>query len=73
MFSIQSSDLSYFLVANQTKLKEIQLSGEQPRFYHYSYDIIKIDFLMLYSDVVEKNLVGDTKTLYCVVFYLCSK
>ena len=71
MFVIQSSDLSHFLGCdleqNQTGVKT---KGKGPHNLEYSYDIIRICSLMIYSEFVENNIVVDTKTslLRCIPF-----
>ena len=41
-----------------------------PHYPQFSYDIIRIHSLMIYSDIIEFNIVGDTKTplLRCIPF-----
>ena len=38
------------------------MKGKGPHFPQYSYEIIRIHSLMIYSDIKEYNIVGDTKT-----------
>ena len=67
MFIIQSADLSHIsgcdLEQNQTG---VIIKGKGPKCPQYSYDIIRIHSLMIYSDII----VGDTKTplLRCIPF-----
>ena len=74
VFIIQSADLSHIFVCdleqNQTG---IIMKGKSPHYPQYSYDIIRIHSLMIYSDIIEYNIVGDTKLPYCVVFHLSPK
>ena len=71
MFIIQSADLSHIfgcdLEQNQTGVIR---KGKSPHHPQYSYDIIRIHSLMKYSDIIEYNIVGDTKTplLRCIPF-----
>ena len=71
MFIIQSADLSYIfgcdLEQNQT---EVIMTGKGPHYPQYSYDIIRIHSLMIYSHIIEYKIVGDTKTplLHCIPF-----
>ena len=71
MFIIQSADLSHFfgcdLEPNQTV---VIMKGKVPHYPQYSYHIIKIQSLIIYSHIVEYNIVGDTKTpfLRCTPF-----
>ena len=71
VFIIRSSDLNYIfscdLEQNQTG---VIMKGKGPHNPQYSYDIITIHSLMIYSVIVEYNIVGDTKTplLRCIPF-----
>ena len=71
VFIIQSADLSHIfgcdLEQNQTG---VIMKGKGPNYPQYSYDIIRIHSLMIYSDIIEYNIVGDTKTplLRCIPF-----
>ena len=71
MFIIQSADLSHIfgcdLEQNQTG---VIMKGKGPHYPQYSYDIIRVHSLMIYSDIIEYNIVGDTKTplLRCIPF-----
>ena len=71
VFIIQSADLSHTfgcdLEQNQTG---VIMKGKGPHYPQYSYDIIKIHSLMIYSDIIEHKIVGDTKTplLLCIPF-----
>ena len=40
------------------------MSGAGPHFPKFPYDILRIHALMIYSDVVEYNIVGDTKAAF---------
>ena len=46
------------------------MSGAGPHFPKFPYDIVRIHTLMIYSDIVEYNVVGDTKAalLRCIPF-----
>ena len=71
MFIIQSAGLSHILVCdleqNQTG---VIIKRKGPHYPQYSYDIIRIHSLTIYSDIKEYNIVGDTKTplLRCISF-----
>ena len=71
VFIIQSADLSHIfgcdLEQNQTS---VIMKGKGPHYPQCSYDIIRIHYLMIYSDIIEYNVVGDTKTplLRCILF-----
>ena len=38
------------------------MKRKEPSYLQYSYDLIRIHSLMIYSDIKEYNIVGDTKT-----------
>ena len=46
------------------------MSGVGPHFPKFTYDIVRIHTLMIYSDIVEYNIVGDIKAalLRCIPF-----
>ena len=46
------------------------MSGAGPHFPKFPYDIVRIHTLKIYSDIVEYNIVGDTKAalLRCIPF-----
>ena len=46
------------------------MSGAGPHFPKFPYDIVRIHTLMIYSDIVECNIVGITKAalLRCIPF-----
>ena len=46
------------------------MSGAGPHFPKFPYDIVRIHTLMIYSDIFECNIVGDTKAalLRCIPF-----
>ena len=58
---IQSADLSYIsgceLEQNQTG---VIMKRKGPQYPLYSYDIIRMHSLMIYSDIIEYNIKGDT-------------
>ena len=71
MFIIQSADLSHIfgcdLEPNQTG---VIMKRKGQHYPQYSYDIIRKHSLMICSDIIEYNIVGDTKTslLRCIPF-----
>ena len=71
VFIIQSSGLSHTfgcdLEQNQTG---VIMKRKRPHYPQYSYDIIRIHSLMIYSDIIDYNIVGDTETplLRCIPF-----
>ena len=46
------------------------MKGKGPHYPKYCYEIIRIQSLMIYSYIIEYNIVGDTKTplLRCIPF-----
>ena len=66
-----SSDLRHFfgcdLEKNQTG---VLMKGKGPHYLQYSHDTIRIHSLMIYNDIIEDNIVGDTKTplFRCIPF-----
>ena len=61
--AFRSTDLSHIFgnnVANQP-LFGVLMKGKGPHEPQFNYDIVRIHSLMLYSDLVEYNIVGDTK------------
>ena len=71
VFMIQISGLSHVFGC---ELEQSQtgfiMKGKGPHYPQDSYDIIKLHSLMIYSDIIEYNIVGDTKTplLRCIPF-----
>ena len=49
------------------------MSGAGPQFPKFPYDIFRIHTLMIYSDIVEYNSVGDTKAALYDAFCLYQK
>ena len=43
----------------------VLMSGAGPHFPKFPYDIVRIHMLMIYSDIFEYNIVGDTKAALC--------
>ena len=74
VFIIQSANLRLIfgcdLEQNQTG---VIMKGKGPHYPQYSYDIIRIHFLMIFRDIIEYNKVGDTKTPLLYSFHFQSK
>ena len=49
------------------------MSGGGPHFPKFPYDIVRIHTLMIYSDIVDYNIVGDTKAALYDAFRLYQK
>ena len=47
--------------------------GKGPHEPQFAYDIVRLHFLMIYSDLVEYNIVGDTKAPLVRCFPFISK
>ena len=71
VFIIQKTDVSHIFGCefeqNQTG---VIMKGKRPHYPQYFCDIIRIHCLMIYSDIIESNIVGDTKIplLRCISF-----
>ena len=46
------------------------MSGASSHFPKFPYEIVRIHTLLIYSDIVEYNIVGNTKTAFlrCIPF-----
>ena len=42
----------------------VMLRGKGPHESEFTYDIVPIQPLMIYTDLIEYNIVGDTKTAF---------
>ena len=51
----------------------ILMSGERPHEPTFAYDIVRIHSLMIYTDIVEYNIAGDTKAPLLCCFPFMSK
>ena len=65
-----STDLGHIFGKNVGNHFGVLLKGKGPREPQIAYDIVRIHSLMIYSDLVDYNIVGDTKapTLRCFPF-----
>ena len=52
---------------------EILMSGKGPHEPTFAYDIVRIHSLMIYTDIVEYNIVGDTEAPLLRCFPFISK
>ena len=71
MFIIQSSALSHIFGCDlEQKQTGVIMERKGPHYPQYSYDSIRTHSLMIYSDIIEHNIVGDIKTplLRCIPF-----
>ena len=63
MFFIQSSDLSHIFDCGSGKNQTgVIMKGKGRHYPQYSYDILRTHSLMIYTDIKEYNIFGDTKT-----------
>ena len=65
-----STDLGHVFGNNVANHFGVLMKRKGPHEPHFAYDIVRIHSVMNYSDVVEHNIVGDTKTplLRCFSF-----
>ena len=56
-----STDLDHTFGNNVGKHFGVLMNGKGPHEPQFAYDIVRIHSLMIYSDLVEYNIVGDTK------------
>ena len=64
---LRSPSALFCLLGNEF---EVMLRGEGPHKPEFAYDLVRIHFLMIYTDLIEYNIVGDTKAplLHCFPF-----
>ena len=65
-----STDLGHIFGNNVGNEFGVLMNGKSPHEPEFAYDIVRIQSLMIYSDLVEYNIVGDTKAplLRCFLF-----
>ena len=56
-----STDLEHIFSNNVGKEFGVLMIGKGPHEPEFAYDIVRILSLMIYSDLVEYSIVGDTK------------
>ena len=63
--------LGYIFGSNVGKEFGVMLRGKGPHKPQFAYDIVRIDSLMIYTDLIEYIIVGDTKAplLRCFPFF----
>ena len=68
--AIFSTDLGHKIGGDVRKDLGILMSGKGPHEPTFAYGIVRIHSLMIYTDIVEYNIVGDTKLplLHCFPF-----
>ena len=70
---ISSIDLGHISGGDVRNDRGILMLGKGPHKPLFAYDIVRIHSLMIYTDIVEYNIVGDTKALLLRCFPFISK
>ena len=68
-----STDLGYIFCNNVGNEFVVLMIGKGPHEPEFAYDIVRIHSLMIYSNLVEYNIVGDTKAPLLRCFPFISK
>ena len=68
-----STDLGHILGNNVGNEFGVMLTGKGPHKPEFAYDIVRIHSLMIYTDLIEYNIVGDTKAPLLRFFPFISK
>ena len=68
-----STDLVHIFGNNVRNRLGVLMKGKGPHEPQFPSDIVRIHSLMIYSDLVEYSIVGDTKTLLLRCFPFISK
>ena len=68
-----STDLGHIFGTNVGKEFGVLMIGKGPHEPEFAYDIVRIHSLMIYGDIVEYNIAGDTKTPLLRCFPFISK
>ena len=68
-----STDLGHIFGSNVGMEFGVMLRGKVPHKPKLAYDIVRIDSLMIYTDLIEYNIVGDTKARLLRCFLFISK
>ena len=65
-----STDLGHIMGSSFGNEFGVMLRGKGPHKPEIAYDIVRIHFLMVYTNLIEYNIVGDTKAplLRCFLF-----
>ena len=70
---ISSIDLGHIFGGDVRNDRGILMLGTRPHKPLFAYDIVRIQSLMIYTDIVEYNIVGDTKAPLLRCFPFISK
>ena len=65
-----STDLSHIFGNNVGNQFEVLMKGKGPHEAQFAYDIVRIHSLMIYSDLVEYSIAGDTRAPLLRLFSL---
>ena len=68
-----STDQGHIFRSNVGKEFGVMLRGKGPQKPEFAYDIVRIHSLMIYTDLIEYNIVGDTKAPLLRCFPFISK
>ena len=68
-----STDLGHIFGSNVGNEFGVMLRGKGPAKPEFAYDIVRIHSLMIYTDLIEYNIVGDTKAPLLRCFPFISK
>ena len=68
-----STDLGHIIGSNAGKEFGVILRGKGPHKPEFAYDIVRIHSLMIYNDLIEYNIVGETKVPLLRCFRFISK
>ena len=68
-----SADLGHIFVSNVGFEFGVMLRGKGPHKPEFAYDIVRIHSLMIYTDLIEYNIVGDTNAPLLRGFLFISK
>ena len=64
-----NTDLGHIFGGDVRNDLRILMIGKSPHEPTFAYDIVRIHSLMSYTDIVEYNIVGDTKAFCSVAFH----
>ena len=68
-----STDLAHIFGGDVRNYSGILMRGKEPHEPTFAYDIVRFHSLMIYTDIVEYNIVGDTKVPLLRCFPFISK
>ena len=71
--AVFSTDLGHIFGGDVRNDSEILMRGKKPHEPSFAYDSVRIHSLMIYTDIVEYNIVGDTKAPLLRCFPIISK